>query len=253
MSKEEFIKECNRKAIEAIMEFIEKFNILVDERLIEDQINIPVTIGHTKTEMIEHAIAEYNEETDSITVNIEEFEREELTNYDNKNVQFYFIKAIVHERLHSLRRKKVENSEYKESYRVGLKDDSLISNAYALEESLTEALAIMITSNYLKNSNRSLEELREEVEKYENNIGEGIAAIIIEKMQEEGLEWFLTTRYQENYRNILEEIFKEDYQILCDELMMIYYTESNSPVKKEQLIEMINRHFRSNIQNKAFS
>lgn len=253
MNKEEFIKECNRKAIEAIMEFIGKFNILVDEKLIEDQINIPVTIGRIKTEIIEHATAEYDDETDSITVNIEEFEREKLTNYNNKNVQFYFIKAIVHERLHSLRRQKVEKSERKESYHVGMKDDSLISNDYALEESLTEAFAIMITSNYLKNSNLSLGKLREEVEKYENNIGEGIAAIIIEKMQEEGLEWFLTTRYQENYRNILEEIFNEDYQVLCDELTRIYYTESNSPAKKEQLIGMINKHFRNNSQNKSFS
>lgn len=248
MTKEEFIKECSRKSIEAIMEFIEKFNIVIDERLIEDQINIPITIGIIETKKVEAATAEYDEKTDSITVNEEEFEREELTNYDNKNVQFYFIKAIVHERLHSLRRIKVGNKEYGESYRVGMKDDSLISNADALEESLTEALAIMITSNYLKNPNRSLEELRKEVEKYENHIGEGIAAIIFEKMQEEGLEWFLTTRYQENPRNILKNFFKEDYQVLCDELTIIYYTESNDLEKKEQLIEIINKHFRSNIQ-----
>ncbi len=239
MTKEEFINHCNLQAIDAILSFINQYDIVIDDELIEDQQQIPITIGRIKTEKVSCAVGEYNEVEDSITINEEELAREEMMDFKNKSVEFYFTKAIVHERIHSLRRRKVLEEEVGVPYLIGI-EDGLFSNKNALEECITEALALMITFHYYKNND--LEILADKVKKFQNHVGEGLAATLIKAMGPSSIEWILTTRYQKIFKDQFSSFLKEDYDAICDYMTVLYTTESQDEELADYLETIIESH-----------
>lgn len=245
MTRDIFFERCNRDSITAIMEFIGKYNIVVDDDFIHDQIGIPVTIGPIKTEMVSCACGEYNEQLDSIVINEDEFDREELQDYDNSNVAFYFTKAIIHERLHSLRRREVDEEYYGTPYLIGV-EDHLFSKKSCLEEFVTEAMALMITYQHLKNNQCMIDELVDKVKKFQNQEGEGLAAVLIQGMGISGIEWFLTTRYQEHFVDQFASFLGDDYELICDDFEDLY---NDNIFDQEQILfleDIIKGHFKNN-------
>ena len=239
MTKEEFISNCNQDAIDAILLFINQFRIVIDDEFIEEQIQIPVTIGKIKTEKVSCATGEYNEFKDSITINEEELEREEMMDLEDSRVAFYFTKAIVHERIHSLRRRKVDESKVGVPYVIGI-EEGLFSNKNALEECITESLALMITYNYHRES--TIEKLVERVKKLHNHVGEDVAATIIKEIGPQAIEWILTTRYQNTFTDMFSSFLKEDYERICNDITVLYEEESQDIEYAEYLEQIIESH-----------
>ena len=239
MTKEEFINNCNQDAIDAILLFIHQFHIVIDDELIEEQLQIPVTIGKIKTEKVSCAVGEYNELNDSITINEEELEKEEMMDLEDPRVAFYFTKAIIHERIHSLRRRKVDESKVGVPYVIGI-EEGLFSNKSALEECITESLALMITYNYHRES--TLEKLVERVKKLQNHVGEEVAATMIKEIGPQAIEWILTTRYQTTFTDMFASFLKEDYEKICNDITLLYEEESQDIEYAETLEKIIESH-----------
>ncbi len=83
---DEKVKKWNQQAIQAIVNFFHKLNIVTDKQLINDQQNIPIYIGQAKTERITCATGEYDAQEDIITLSEEELTSPDFSDYDNPNV-----------------------------------------------------------------------------------------------------------------------------------------------------------------------
>jgi len=113
-----------------------------------------------------------------------------------------------------------------------------LNQQVALEESITEALATMISLNFQnKYSSYSIEELSDYVIEKSSNDFVKAGAKIIKFMGQDMIEWFLTTAINKSqYKNLFKETFSENY----DELLEIMLnTTEKSPKQLEELDSII--------------
>lgn len=260
--------EGNNHSINALQSFYKKLGIEKDS--FKEICNIPIYLRNIPKEII----GKYEWDKDCITVSnyalkdiLNELESTE-ENFENKYLNYIFSisQTLTHERLHASRRISVpksaitrydfdlypeENSpkhlvtcdiynptetELDEEIDI----EKRIEQQGILEESITEALALMITFNGIpKFANYTIDELADRTIKKCGNEFVKAGAKIVKKMGTDMIINFISTRITDNQEDIFANYFGEVYSDLLSTVEQIDSTPETNEIAHMSLSDKI--------------